>query len=379
MTNSPKIKIIFIITGLFTGGAEMMLYKLFLGMDREFFEPVVILLLDNGGSVRKKIEALDVPVYSLRMRHGLPTPRVLLRLRNLVRKCRPDLIQGWMYHGNIAAWLAAKMSDGQPRVFWNIRHSVYDITYEKRLTRLLIRLGSGLSSRVDAIIYNSATSRRQHEALGYDAARSVVIPNGFDTDIFCPNEEARRSVRQELGIADSVALVGLIGRYHPMKDHENFLKAAKIILVHNENVRFLLAGLGVDSTNKALMAWVKEHDVQNYVFLLGERSDIARLTAALDISSSSSCGEAFPNVIGEAMTCGVPCVVTDVGDSAWIVGNTGRVAPPRNSQALAENILMLLDLPKCERKALGNRARKRIEKNFTLDKIVRQYESLYIE
>lgn len=356
----------------------MMLYKLLSGMDRGLFGPIVVSLLDGGGSVREKIEALGVPVYSLRMRRGLPTPQVLLRLRSLIRECRPNLIQGWMYHGNIAAWLAAKMSGGQPKVFWNIRHSVYDIAYEKRLTRLLIRLGCCMSNRVDTVIYNSATSRGQHEALGYDADRSVVIPNGFDTEIFRPDEDARRSVRRELGVADSVALVGLIGHYHPMKDHEKFLKAARIILEHRKDTRFLLAGRGVDSTNKELLAQVEANGLQDSVFLLGERSDIPRLTVVLDIAcSSSSYGEGFPNVIGEAMACGVPCVVTDVGDAAWVVGNTGRVVPPRNPHALAEGIIQLLDLPECERKALGVRARRRIGENFKLDRIVRQYETLY--
>ncbi len=370
------MKVLHIITDLGQGGAEMMLYKLLSGMDRELFEPVVISLLD-GGPVCEKIEVLGVPIYSLSMRRGLPTPRVLLRLYRLVRECNPDLIQGWMYHGNIAAWLAKKMSGGQPKVCWNIRHSVYDLAYEKRLTRMLIRLGSFLSNRVDTVIYNSSVSRVQHEKLGYDAARSVVIPNGFDTAIFRPDEDARRSVRRELGASDETCLVGLIGRYHPMKDHENFLKAAEIILAHSNDVRFLLAGSGVDFANKELLIQLEANGLQNSVFLLGERSDIPRLTAALDIACSSSYGEAFPNVIGEAMACGVPCVVTDVGDSAWIIGDTGRVVPPRNPHAMADEIIQLLNLPECERKVLGNRARRRIEENFRLDKIVRHYETLY--
>ncbi len=378
MTNVSKNKIVIIITGLSTGGAEMMLYKLLLGINRTVFEPVVIMLMDGGGLVRKNIETMGIPVHSLRMTHGLPTLNVILRLRRLIRQCRPHSIQGWMYHGNIAAWLAAKVSDNHPKVFWNIRHSLHDISYEKILTNFLIRLGRIFSKRVDAIIYNSIVSKEQHEKFGYDDAHSLVIPNGFDANLFCPDEKAKHSVRRELGIDDSIILVGLIGRYHLMKGHKDFIKATKIIVAHHANVRFLLAGRDIDSSNKTLAALIDEHGVQDYVFLLGERSDIPRLTAALDVSSSSSSfGEGFPNIIGEAMACGVPCVVTDVGDSRHVVGDTGRVVPPSNPQALAYGIIQLLDLPDRERKALGERSRRRLEENFTLDKIVHQYETFY--
>ena len=328
--------------------------------------------------MREKIEVLGIPVYSLGMRRGLPTPRVLLRLRRLVRKYSPDLIQGWMYHGNIAAWLAAKISGGHPKVYWNVRHSIYNIAYEKRMTRMLIHLGSCLSNCVDTVIYNSAISMKQHEALGYVSNRSVRIPNGFDIAMFHPDDDAARSVIQELVVYNSVPRIGLIGRYHEMKDHERFLKAARIVLKYRKDTRFLLAGRGVDSTNKALMILVEVNGLQDSIFLLGERPDIPRLMVSLDIACSSSYyGEGFPNVIGEAMACGVPCVVTDVGDAAWVVGDTGRVVPPRNPHALAEGIIQLLDLPECERKALGVCARSRIEEDFALDKIVRQYETLY--
>ncbi len=370
------MKIVHIITDLDTGGAEMSLYKLLASIDRNIFNVAVVSLIDEG-TIGKQIKKLNISVYSIGMKRGVPTPLGIWKLIKIIRKLQPDLIQGWMYHGNVASFLVAKMSGGRPRVCWNIRHSVYDIAYEKQLTRMLIKLGTFLSNRVDTVIYNSSVSRGQHEKLGYDTARSVVVPNGFDTAIFRPDENARHSVRRELGVADSVALVGLIGRYHPMKDHENFLRAAKIILSHDKDVRFLLAGKDVDSTNKVLLDQVKMNGLQNSIFLLGERSDIARLTAALDISSSSSYGEAFPNVIGEAMACGVPCVVTDVGDSAWVVGGTGRVVPPRNPQALADKVIQLLDLSEYERNALGKRVRRRIEEHFTLDKIVRHYEILY--
>ena len=378
MTNTNKcLKVLHVITCLHTGGAEMMLYKILSGMNRKRFKPLVISLID-GGPVKEKIERLNIQVYSLGMRHGIPTPAAIWRLQNLVRKFQPDLIQGWMYHGNIAAWLGRKMYGGHLPLYWNVRHSFYGIRYEKRLTRILIRWGSYLSAHVKTVIYNSTVSRYQHEAIGYNSTHSVVIPNGFDTNVFHPDTKARFSVRQELGVDNSTCLIGLIGRYHPMKDHENFFNAVKIVLKNNVDTQFLLAGRGIDSKNKILLAQIKSHGLENFLFLLGERADMPRLTAALDIAcSSSSYGEGFPNVIGEAMACGVPCVVTDVGDSALVVDDTGRVVPARNSETFAKGIIQLQGLPECERKALCKSAQRRIEENFTLDKIVQDYETLY--
>ena len=163
-----------------------------------------------------------------------------------------------------------------------------------------------------------------------------MIPNCFDTDVFSPSEEARQTILQELGLSSSSTLIGLIGRYHPMKDHYNFIRAADHLSKSHSDVHFLLVGNKVDVDNKELTDFIKSRNLTSKFHLLGERKDINRLTASLDIASSSSYfGEGFPNVIGEAMACGVPCVVTDVGDSGWIIADTGLVIPPRDPEAMA--------------------------------------------
>lgn len=366
-------KVIFMITGLNTGGAEMMLLKLCSKLDRCRFAPGVISLSDKG-VIGPRIEALGIPVYALGMRPSRPSLTGLLRLRKLILALRPNLVQGWMYHGNLAASLVA----GSASVVWGIRQSFYGLDKERVLTRWVIRLGAVMSRSPRAIVYNSRTSAHQHETFGFDKSRTRIIPNGFDTEVFCPDENAHACIRQELGLSENVVLIGLIGRYHPMKDHRNFLQAAALLGKEFPDVHFLLAGSEVNVENPALGAMIEEFELGDRVFFLGERKDIPQLNAALDIASSASAwGEGFANVIGEAMSCGVPCVVTDVGDSAWIVGDTGRVVPRRDPAALAAAWKSLIMLGDNERQALGIRARQRVIEKFSLESVVKQYEDLY--
>jgi glycosyltransferase involved in cell wall biosynthesis len=231
-----------------------------------------------------------------------------------------------------------------------------------------------LSRRPRAIIYNSHLGARQHEALGFAKEKRHIIDNGFDTDLFKPNRDARLKIRAQLGIADDVPLIGCVARLHPMKDHANFLRAAhKVIGVRPETI-FVLVGRNTETTE--LVKVICELGLDNNVRALGERSDIPAIMAALDILVlPSAWGEAFPNVVGEAMACGIPCIATDVGDSGRIVGDTGIVVPSRDSDALAQGMLSLLRRP--DRKALGDRARKRIVSEFSLGAMIRNYSDLY--
>jgi glycosyltransferase involved in cell wall biosynthesis len=282
-----------------------------------------------------------------------------------------------MYHGNLAASIAGWFSCGNPPVVWNVRQSLYDIKHERPLTRWVIRANALLSSRADAIVYNSRTSACQHERFRFDASRTRIIPNGFDTEVFRPDEHARGDIRRELGLSDDAILIGMIGRYHPMKDHRNFLNAAGLLGKECPDVLFLLAGNEVDAGNSALGAIIEALGLEGRVFLLGERSDIPQLNATLDIATCSSWSEGFANVIGEAMSCGVPCVVTDVGDSSLIVGDTGRVVQPRDPEALAKAWHELIALGGYGRHELGERARNRVIECFSLVAVVRQYQDLY--
>ncbi|HEY9812349.1 MAG TPA: glycosyltransferase [Candidatus Sericytochromatia bacterium] len=375
---SPKkLVVLHIITGLSTGGAEMMLYKVLSKTNRLRFDPIVVSLIDRG-TLGDRIEALGIPVYIAGMKAGMPTPAGIWRLANTVRQINPDLIQGWMYHGNLAAQLASIFCVNKKPVLWGIHHSITALTSEKKLTQFIIKLGALLSQKTTKVIFVSKNSKAQHEALSYRVEKNCVIPNGFDTSLFKPSQEARLELRKELNLPEKAFIIGLMCRYHPMKDHNNFLQAAALLLKNNPDVYLVLAGTQVDENNTTLHQLIQDLGIVDRVRLLGERSDMPRLTASLDIATSASAyGEAFPLVVGEAMSCGVPCVVTDLGDSAWIVSNTGRVVPPRNPQALAEAWQELIVMSLDDRVALGKAARSRIIEKFSLETVVAQFEDLY--
>jgi glycosyltransferase involved in cell wall biosynthesis len=216
-----------------------------------------------------------------------------------------------------------------------------------------------------------------HTDVGYASDKMIVIPNGFDLNSFKPDREARLSVRGELGIPEDAFIIGSVARFDPQKDHGNFIKAAAILRADVPNVNFVLCGDGIIYDNAELTQWIDTKGLREHVHLLGRREDIPGVINALDIVSSTSFSEGFSNAVGEAMACGVPCVVTDVGDSAFIVGDTGRVVPPKDPAALALAWRDLIEMDEEARRRLGDEARRRIEKSFNLPIITRRYEDLY--
>ena len=374
------IRITHIITGLDTGGAEMMLYKLLSGMDRAVFSVEVISLKDIG-PIGKKIQTLGIPVHAIGMSKSAPNLLGWLSLINWLHQNPPHVVQTWMYHANLIGGLAAMVFVRGIPVAWNIRYSNFDSQYSKRRTIWTAKACSLLSWLLpDSIVCCSKTSCTIHQDLGYVRDKFKVIPNGFDLNVYRPDERARITVRQELAVSSVTLLIGLVARFDPQKDHHNFIRAAALLHAHLPDVHFLLCGDGINWKNSKLAGWIRDVCMNDNFHLLGRREDIPRLTAALDIaSSSSSFGEAFPNIIGEAMACGVPCIVTNVGDSYWIVDDTGKVVPPKNPHALAKAWLELIEMGSGHRRRLGLAARQRVYKHFNLMSIVGQYERLYKE
>jgi glycosyltransferase involved in cell wall biosynthesis len=368
--------VLYVISDLSIGGAEMMLYKLLAETDRTRFEPVVVSLMDSG-ALHERIEALGVAVHTVGMKPELPTPLDFWRLIRLTRRLRPDLIVGWMYHSCLAVQLASIFSSRWARVLWSIHYSSSSLTDEKWLTALVIRACAFLSQLPAKIIFVSRDGQSKHKPLGFSTDNSCVIPNGIDTKTFIPSREARASLRSELGLADDALIIGMVSRYHPMKDHATFLRAAALLLETHPETHFLLVGRAVDDDNQELRRLIQELNLGHRTHLLGERHDVPRLAAALDVFSLSSYCESFPNVIGEAMACAVPCVVTDVGDAAWIVGDTGRVVPPRDLDAMARAWAEMLNLGTDGRAALGRAALSRVGEYFPVKAVVQHYETLY--
>lgn len=358
----------------------MMLWKLLSGIDRKRFEPFVIALSRDSDRIVQSFRDIDVPCELLGMQPGRGSVAFVFRLVKRLRELAPDIVQGWMYHGNIAATVASAFLRPRVPVLWNVRGAL-DSSRDRRPSAFIIWVGGKLSFAAARIINNSNVSACQHERhFGYQASTRVILPNGFDTDRFRPSIEARQIVRRSLKLPQDALLIGLIGHYRSMKDHGNFLRAASILTRRYRHAHYVLVGERIDDENSELKSLIVEHGLRGRVYLLGQRDDMNVLTAALDVlASSSSSGEGFPNVIGEAMSCGVPCVVTDVGDSAFVVGDTGVVVPPRDSEALAQAIAQLIDAGEARRNELGGRARQRVIDRFSLESVVHQYESLYMQ
>jgi glycosyltransferase involved in cell wall biosynthesis len=365
-----------LITNLSTGGAEYALYNLLNGGLHPRFENIVISLMEEE-TIGPLIRALQVPVVALGMHRGRPSLAALRKLRRLVREIEPDIIQGWMYHGNAAAILARHFVSGRTSLVWNVRQSLYDIAQDKPMTRQIIRANRFLSHIPEAILYNSHLSRKQHEAFGFGAANGQVIPNGIDVDRFVFARDVRARSRSELGIPPGAKVVGHIARLHPMKDHAGYLGAATQVADRCPEVHFILAGRGVCPEAEEFAALVPRR-LHDRFHLLGERADIPALMNAMDIFClSSAWGEGFPNVLGEAMATELVCVATDIGDSAIIVGDTGVIVPPKDTRSLAAGIESLVSLSHDNLRLRGVEAKKRIERNYKSRSIVERYAALY--
>jgi glycosyltransferase involved in cell wall biosynthesis len=374
-----SLRVVHVITGLNTGGAETMLLRLLTHTDRERFDSLVVSMTDVG-PIGERIAALGVPVRALGMQRGVPNPAGVGRLARLLRAVRPDVVQTWMYQADLVGGLAAKAAGGAP-VVWGIHSTDLDPAQITRLKRATVRACVAASHVLPTrIACCSESSLVSHAALGYVREKMLVIPNGADPVAFAPDPDARRSVRAELGVAPDTPLVGHVARFDPAKDHRTLVRAAALLLERMPDVAFVLCGDAVTAENRELAGWIDEAGIAPSVHLLGRRSDIPRLTSGVDLAtSSSSYGEAWPLAVGEAMACGVPCVVTDIGDSPVIVGDTGLTVPPRDPAALAGAWHRILSLDREERARLGAAARRRIEEHFSLQSAVASYERVYAE
>jgi glycosyltransferase involved in cell wall biosynthesis len=365
-----------VITGLDMGGAEMMLYKLLThGAVGGRCATVVSLL--PGGAVGDRLRAAGIDVRVLGMSRR-PSWKGLRALAQILRDARPAIVQGWMYHGNLAALAGATMARLRGPVLWSIRQSVYRLRDNPWPTAGVIKTGALLSRRPRAIIYNSNTAARQHHELGYASRCAHVIPNGFDLTQFMRSPESRQRVRRELHIANDAPLVAAMGRYDPVKDFPTFLDAARIVAAQLPHVRFCIAGPSTSGAISDLRALIADRNLSEHVRLPGMVSDSPSLMSAADVFClSSAWAEGFPNVLGEAMSAETVCVTTDVGDAAYVVGETGFVVQPRDPSALAQAVIGVLQLDEDKRRRLGAAARQRVEQHFSLPQVASRYDAVY--
>ncbi len=311
-----------VITGLGTGGSEMMLYRLLSALDRERFSPAVISLREEG-PLAEKIRALGIPVKALGMRPGFANPLAQARLAGWLRAAQPALVQTWMYHADLLGGLAARWV-GLP-VIWGLHNNVLDRRSTKRFTFWTVKACAWFSPWLPAkIISCSAAAAESHARLGYRREKMVVIPNGFDLQAFRPDAAARASVRAELGLPDDAPLIGLVARYDPIKDHHNFVEAAAYLRQRFPEVHFLLCGEGVTWQNAELGGWIRQKGLSSSFHLLGRREDAPSLTAALDIATNSSIGESFPMPSAKRWPAACPA-----WSPTWAIRLTSLAKPAR--------------------------------------------------
>lgn len=363
--------VLHVITGLEMGGAETALLRLINGASPESYQHQVISLTPGGSmlpafsSARIKVTQFDFrrrPAYSF------------LQLLRMMRLAHPDIVQTWMYHADLVGGLAARLL-GNRKIIWGIRTS--SVSQGSRATAGVLRLCAWMSKLVPhTIVCVAEASRSAHIGKGYDAGRMVVVRNGFDLNKAVPIEPPA-ALRNACGFDDSHLVIGNLARFDPDKDLENFVRAAGLLAPRSAQVRFLIIGYRGDSERAQLESWIAKTGYASRFSLLPERSDPSVCLQAMDIFCLSSRNEGFPNVVGEAMAQGVPCVVTDVGDTALLVGDTGIVVPREDADALASGLERIVRMSPEERREVGKQAAARVRDCFAVSHTVAQFEALY--
>ncbi len=369
-----KKKIVFLIRSLNYGGSERQLATLVKALDKQYFD-ITVLCFYAGGSLSLDQELKDsgIPIICLDKQGRWDLFGFFWRLVQHLQRIHPDVLHGYIGIPNLLT-IFLKLFFPSTRMIWGIRSSNVDPDFYDWLGRLVFRLECLLSRFADLIIVNSYAGRAYYLNHGFPANKMTVIPNGIDIELFKPEQGARIKVRRSCGISQDTILIGLVGRLDIRKDHPTFLKAAALLFEERHNVRFVCVGSGSENYARKLYELADELGISDQVIWVKARADMSAIYNALDIVVSSSYTEGFSNVIGEAMSCGVPCVVTDVGDSAWIVGNTDVVVPPKNPEALKTAIKNLIE-------TLGNNAcdhtkiRQRIIDQFSVVQLALKTET----
>jgi glycosyltransferase involved in cell wall biosynthesis len=368
------IKIAHISTGLETGGAEVQLTRLLEKFDKNKLEMIVI-SLDKETYLADKIRnELNIPVYSLGLKQN---PLNIKKAYSLLKTFNPDVIHGTMYEGGVVGTLFNKFLPNKPPVIWTVHEGLEHYRTEPLRKQLQLRAWSLISNLPECMMYVSHLNCEQHLDWGFKNRKALVMTNGVDTQTFKPNPSARQKIRESLGIAQDAFVIGITARFHPVKNHVGFLRAAALLNKSHPDVHFVMAGTDIDDNNTALTEIINANNLQANVHMLGNREDIPDIVNAYDVAALTSLGEAFPLTLGEAMATAVPCVATNVGDNEFIIQDTGRVVTVNDDQALASAWQELVEMDKSEFKALGNAALNRALDNFTLKEQVQAHETLY--
>jgi len=366
-------RVLHIISGLEIGGAETALYRL-ITVSRESIYLHSVVCLSAAGPISDRLVKSNIETYHFPLKQSPILGSI--RLCFLIMRSKPAIVQTWMYHADFIGGVLARIC-GSAKVIWGVRTTDL-VDNSSRTTKVLRGCCAALSRFIPyAIVCAADASRRSHISIGYKASLFHVVPNGFDLNGLSASPSHAKGIRLQCGFSEKHRVVGCVGRFHPAKDHANFVQAAGLVAATHANVRFLMIGRGLDSSNAELAGWLAQTGVADRFVLLGERSDVPLCLAAMDIFCLPSRTEGFPNVVGEAMAMGMPCVVTDVGDASYLLGDGGVVVPKEDSQLLASGLLRLLSMSDQERMDLGARGKARVAAEFSMERTRERFEAVY--
>jgi glycosyltransferase involved in cell wall biosynthesis len=376
MRDSMKLRVQHVITSLELGGAQQVLARL-VHSTRDSVEQEIITLQPPSQGSHERYAKLGVPIRHAPLKELFRDTRLLTKASRHLERFVPHVVQGWMYHANIAASLMARGWSDRAALIWNVRHAAEAQARDSLRTRALIRGARYFGGAVDAVVFNAERSRLQHEALGYPAGKSHVIPNGFDLERFQIDAAAGESWRVQNGFGEGEILVGHAARFHPVKNHAGLIRA--FATAAPANCRLVMVGDGVDGRNAELTSLATTLGCAERVVLRGPEKAMNAFYNAMDLVVLPSFSEALPNVIGEAMCCGTVCVATDVGDAAQLMGPVGWLVEADNQPALQERLAAALALGRKGLAAHAEDCRAQIARSYGLAAMADKYLNLYQE
>ena len=367
-------KIIHVISSLESGGTERVLVRLITNSSN--YKHYVV-SLSKDGFYSPKLRKSKIKIFYLDFTNIKNTFSSIYKMKIIFDKIKPDIIQTWLYHADLIGGMVGKIC-GTRKIYWNIRGSYYTQLTSLR-TRVIVKACSLLSYWIpDKIISNSRFARKIHIKIGYDKKKFITVFNGYETKKISKNNFFLTHLIKNK-IKKNFTLFSMIARYDKHKDHENLFRALKIVKSKGYKFYLLLAGSNINDKNILLIKKIKKFNLVENIFLLGERKDIHKILPNIDINILSSVSESFPNVIAEAMIASVPCISTNVGDTKYIIGDTGWVVPPKNSLKLGKCIIHAI-LKKKNSEEWNIRKKncyERIFDNLSLKKMIRSYENIW--
>ena len=370
--NKCNYKILYITPGIESGGAENILFNI---VKSKNIEEVIIISLTDIGFYGMRLINQGYKVYALNMQKNFLLVFKFIYLVILIKKFRPKYIHTWLYHANLIGGIAGKIARVK-RIYWSIHH---DYEYSNFMMMIEMKILTILSYLIpNKIIYCSKMVQKNHIKNGYKKSISQTIENGISTSQFKPNKKFRKELRNQFNIGNDCLLLGNVSRYHPIKDHENLFKALSLLNKEKINFKCILVGRGLINTNKDLLKKIKKFNLSDKVILYGKSFEIYKIMAGLDLHILSSKKEAFGMVLLEAMSTGIPCLSTDVGEAKNIIGNTGWIVNVSDPSALAFKISKIVN-EKINLDTFSSLRRERILRKYSLEKMIKSYSEIYKE